>query len=321
MMTQVLICLLTTISQLLDAERSNLVSVKKIWDYAPHNAFTDLIRFRNRWWCAFREAQSHRSHNGVVRVIMSEGGDCWKSATLLKQDGIDLRDPKLSITPNNYLMLIMGGSIYDSQGVYQTRSPRVAFSQDGYDWTEPRKLLAEDHWLWRVTWQGDWAWGVSKLGEGHDPRRCMLYRSQNAFDWEWITEFRLPNNIWNASETTLRLLSDGEMIALTRPHWIGTSRQPYTHWSWTKIEEDIGGPNFLQLPDGSLWASGRRTGENPTTILARMSRNSYKPVLTVPSGGDCSYPGLVWHDDLLWMSYYSSHEEKTSIYLAKVKIN
>ena len=81
MMAQVLICLLTTISQLLDAERSNLVSVKKIWDYAPHNAFTDLIRFRNRWWCTFREAQSHRSHDGVVRVIMSEGGDCWKSAT------------------------------------------------------------------------------------------------------------------------------------------------------------------------------------------------------------------------------------------------
>ena len=51
-----------------------------------------------------------------------------------------------------------------------------------------------------------------------------------------------------------------------------------------------------------------------------MSRDSYKPVLTVPSGGDCSYPGLVWRDNLLWMSYYSSHEGKTSVYLAKIKI-
>ena len=41
-------------------------------------------------------------------------------------------------------------------------------------------------------------------------------------------------------------------------------------------------------------------------------------VLTLPSGGDTSYPGLVWHDGLLWVSYYSSHEGKTSIYLAKV---
>jgi hypothetical protein len=29
---------------------------------------------------------------------------------------------------------------------------------------------------------------------------------------------------------------------------------------------------------------------------------------------------MVWHEDLLWISYYSSHEGKTSIYLAKVKV-
>ena len=37
-------------------------------------------------------------------------------------------------------------------------------------------------------------------------------------------------------------------------------------------------------------------------------------------GGDTSYAGLVWREDLLWISYYSSHEGKTSIYLAKVSI-
>ncbi|MFO7598290.1 MAG: hypothetical protein R6X27_00600, partial [Candidatus Desulfacyla sp.] len=28
--------------------------------------------------------------------------------------------------------------------------------------------------------------------------------------------------------------------------------------------------------------------------------------LALPSGGDTSYPGLVWHDGLLWVSYYAS---------------
>jgi hypothetical protein len=42
--------------------------------------------------------------------------------------------------------------------------------------------------------------------------------------------------------------------------------------------------------------------------------------LTLPSGGDTSYPGLVFYEGLLWVSYYSSHEGKTSIYLAKVKL-
>ena len=42
--------------------------------------------------------------------------------------------------------------------------------------------------------------------------------------------------------------------------------------------------------------------------------------LELPSGGDTSYPGLVWYDGILWVSYYSSHEGKTSIYLAKLTV-
>ena len=36
-----------------------LVEVRKIWDAAPHNAFTDLIRFKGQWFCVFREGQGH----------------------------------------------------------------------------------------------------------------------------------------------------------------------------------------------------------------------------------------------------------------------
>ena len=75
------------------------------------------------------------------------------------------------------------------------------------------------------------------------------------------------------------------------------------------------------MPDGSLWAGSRgQTKEGPKTVLARVTRDSYEPLLALPSGGDNSYPGMVWHDNLLWMSYYSSHEGRTSIYLAKVKL-
>jgi len=35
---------------------AELVEVRKIWDQAPHNAFTDLRRFQDRWFCVFREA-------------------------------------------------------------------------------------------------------------------------------------------------------------------------------------------------------------------------------------------------------------------------
>ena len=53
--------------------------------------------------------------------------------------------------------------------------------------------------------------------------------------------------------------------------------------------------------------------------------------LTMPSGGDTSYAGMVWHDDQLWLSYYSSDDflpsmpsaiqaqHRTSVFLARVQ--
>lgn len=64
-----------------DAE---LISVRKIWDGAPHNAFTDLARFRGRWYCAFREAAAHVSNDGALRILGSRDGETWTSAALLK---------------------------------------------------------------------------------------------------------------------------------------------------------------------------------------------------------------------------------------------
>ena len=114
-----------------------------------------MTQFQDQWWCTFREGTGHAGDDGRVRVITSDDGDRWTSSALLQQPGIDLRDPKLSITPDGRLMLIMGGSFYNARRIYQSRAPRVAFSREGRRWTSPRKLLAEDHWLWRVTWQGE----------------------------------------------------------------------------------------------------------------------------------------------------------------------
>ena len=301
-------------------ETPRILSVRRIWDRAPHNAFTDLVRHQDRWWTTFREALEHGASLGQVRVLVSDDGEAWESATLVSEEGVDLRDPKLSVMPDGRLMLTMGGSLYEGPE-YRTRAPRVAFSEDGSAWTAPQKALAEDHWLWRVTWHQGLAYSVSKLGEGRDPRRAFLYSSCDGVDWRWITEFFLPDRIWNASETTLRFMPDDELVALTRPQWIGCSRPPYTEWSWTQIGAGMGGPEFIRLPNGALWAAarGRHEDGGAATVLARMTRTSYEPVLRLPSGGDCSYPGMVWHEGQLWMSYYSSHEGKTSIYLARIE--
>ena len=92
------------------AERPSLFSVEKIWDQATHCALTDLIRYRDAWYCAFRESNKHvYGTNGIIRIIVSQDGLVWATAATFHEEGVDLRDPKLSITPDGRLMLLVEG--------------------------------------------------------------------------------------------------------------------------------------------------------------------------------------------------------------------
>lgn len=303
-----------------------VLRVTRIWDAGGHNAFTDLIRWKNAWWCVFREADGHVKGDGKIRLITSPDGEAWQSAVLIAETGIDLRDPKLSLTPDSRLMIVAGGSVY-RDGELVGRQPRVSFSENGRDWSDPQRVLNEGDWLWRVTWHDGIAYGGAyRSGAGEWSLR--LVRSTDVVNWEDVTTWNLDGR---PNETTLRFLDDGRMVALVRREGadkqgvIGVSPPPYTDWSWTRCGHRLGGPEFIVLPNGVMWAASRnyepfQGHDPPMTVLARMTRDSYEPVLVLPSGGDTSYPGLVWHDGLLWMSYYSSHEGKTSIYLARIRL-
>jgi hypothetical protein len=301
-----------------------IVSVARIWDGGAHNAFTDLIRWRNRWYCTFREGDAHVGGDGRIRVLVSADGETWTSAALVGETGIDLRDPKLSITRDDRLMIVAGGSVYEGTR-YLGRQPRVMFSPDGSTWSTPERILAEGDWLWRVTWHEGRAYGVTyRTAPGASGETATLVSSKDGRTFDEVTTFAVPDR---PNETTLRFMPDGEMVAVVRREagnrfaWVGRSRAPYTTWTWREIPHQIGGPNFIRLPDGDLWASGRSYPGGPKTVLARLTLDGgYEPVLTLPSGGDTSYAGMAWHDGLLWVSYYASHEGKTAIYLARVKV-
>src|SRR5262245_50816664 len=131
-----------------EVPRISLLSVAKIWDFADHNALTDLVRYHNRWFCAFRESNSHvYGIDGIIRILTSDDGVKWNNAALLQKEGVDLRDPKVSVTPEGKLMLLAGGTSYDNT-TYLTRQPLVAFSEDGTSWSDLHTILAPHEWLW-----------------------------------------------------------------------------------------------------------------------------------------------------------------------------
>ena len=317
---------------------AKLIRVKRIWDKAPHNAFTDLIRYKDRFYCAFREGRSHASTDGRIRVLASDAGDTWESAALIKwpkqdtrgphsaaaPDGPDLRDANLATAPDGRLMLV--GGIADRKKDRQ-RTPTgsfACFTTDGRSWTEPKMISKPGRWLWRVTAHGGKVWGVAY--RAYDAEGSSLLVSDDGVAFRTVVE-RLLAKGW-PTEAVLRFDEDGTLYCLhrrdskkpaERTAYLGVCKPDYAKgWTWHDLGRHLGGPALIHTPHG--WIAGGRQGGRMALLALDVEKGAMTELLTLPSGGDCSYPGLAWHDGALWVSYYASHERKTSIYFAKVAL-
>ena len=318
------------------ATQKYLVSVERIWDRAPHSAFTDLVEFNGKLYCTFREGAGHvpgkEGTNGTIRVIASDDGQNWRSVALLAEDHVDLRDPKLSVTPDGRLMLLIGGSYYEGEKL-GVRHTRVSFSDKaGTRFSAPKpvvvdaKIRTDADWLWRVTWHRGVGYGVI-YQSGGDEFKAQLVSTRDGLNYQLVTTFDITGR---PNETTLRFTAEGEMIAWVRRErdsqngFIGTSRAPYKDWTWKEQNVRVGGPTFAVLPNGKLVgvSRGYLPDRKANTFVAWLSRDgAVKPIVTLPSSGDTSYAGMVLRDNQLLVSYYASHEGKSAIYLATLNLS
>ncbi len=297
-------------------------NVRKIWDKAPHNAFTDLVRRHEKFYCSFREGTAHVSNYGKIRIISSSDTKEWSCAALLQKAGWDLRDPHMCVTADDRLMLVGGAC-------RRTESPQtgsfVSFSDDGKNWSKPQIILQPGRWLWKVACHNGTAWGFSYAAYERKPELDLLKSNDGK---KWVIHEKAILTEGYPTEVSLRFDIHGNAYALARKKvpavtsLFGSSKPPYKKWNWWELKQKIGGPCLMQTPMGWIAAARIRRGNTHTAILRiDPRRKTCNYLLKLPSGGDCGYPGLVWHDDKLYVSYYSSHEKKTAIYMAQVSLH
>lgn len=316
------------------ADRAEIVDVRRIWDKAPHCAFTDLIRHRNRWYCVFREGPRHAGESiGVGRVLTSADGVEWDSAAILAAEG-DVRDPKISVTPDDRLMVVAGccqyrretGREYSPGQPYQTLA---WFSRDGTTWEPPREIGDPGWWLWRVTWHAGRCYGFAKTADF----ACRLYRGDaEARTALWSDNVFGAGSKQKGSEASLLFLADGQALCVMRGKdaaggddakaSLGRSHPPYKEWTWQPLEMRIGGPQVAAMPDGRIVVAGRFYGKPREARLWWLDPASGRldHFLTLSQESDSSYCGLVFHEKLLWVSYYSGTKQTAAVYLARVKL-
>ena len=313
-------------------------TVEKIWDNGLYNSFTSLVKYKNQYYCAFREGKSHifdenGKAEGKIRIISSPDGHRWQSVCLLGENGEDYRDPQLSITPWGELMASIGVSVYRDRKLV-AQYPHVCFSTDGIRFSKPERCPIEEHgqdnrnWIWKLTWHNNIGYTVNYFPGQDGTNGLWLMSTVDGRHYTKIHAFNIPDH---PSEATIRFLPDGQMALLIRRDghnangiW-ATSAAPYTDWKLSEVPFHLGGPDFVVL-DSTTTIAATRCHLVPrwcttSVFKGNPQKGTWQQLFVLPSGGDTSYPGILIDGKYLWISYYSTHEgPKASIYLARIPI-
>lgn len=328
------LCLLHTYARA--GKNKDSIIVTKVWDKAPHNAFPDLFQHNKYFYATFRESTSHvgNENDGKVRVVRSKDLKKWETVTVFQLPGIDVREARLSDMPDGRMLVTVAAGVWKDKQ-YLSLEPYVAFSdKTGNNFSQLEKadidasIKRELDWIWRVTWHNGVGYGVMyQTYPGHrgGEWKAHLLKTTDGKKYEQVLQLPVDGN---PNESTIRFDKSGKMYILIRREskdrmgMLATAGYPYKQFSFESLKWRLGGPNFLFLNDEELIIGSRFHEDKTCTALFLTDlKGNAKKIIRLPSNGDSSYPGLVLYKKKLWALYYSSHEGKTSIYMAEVPLS
>lgn len=294
-----------------------------------HSAFTDLIYYQGQWLVGFREASTHMSADGQLVILSSADAKNWQEHSRINWAGGDLRDPKFSITPDNQLLLTTGIR-WQITNKAKIRLYSVGWLFNGKTWSEPYfSDESAGKWRWGTSWNKNTAYSVSY---GNLDAKGGFYSSPDGLTWQLIKKPFFPNPKIYSNESSLAFSNNQAFCVVRRDKpggakgLLGKSNYPFTEWNWQELPISVGAPKLLKLSNGEFIVAGRYINYQKLTAKMHIYKlNTDKARLKLwrelPSGGDCSYPGMVEKDGLLYVSYYSSHQHQNSaIYLTKIPL-
>lgn len=292
-----------------------------------HNAFTDLIYYQDTFWCAYREASTHMSLDGKVVILRLNKKNVWKLFGRIHWAGGDMRDPKFVIDGAGELILLAGVRL---ACVPNNIQHILSTSWIVNDQNQSIECLSSNEKTWR--WSAENVEGdLLSVGYAGEDKRGVLYHSMNGIDWQAQCPNFFPKSDCFSNETSLAFDKKSKTLhCLLRrdgqdcPAMLGFAYSPYKIWQWQTLNKRIGGPKLAVTEHYGLLAGFRIfTKTSAKMVIAQINTGSnlFFNEFVLPSEGDCSYPGLVVQNNKLYVSYYSSHEEKTAIYFALITLS
>lgn len=306
-----------------------------IYSDGKHNAFTSMVHWRNRYYIAFRSADTHATPwddgwsdtpatHGKIILLESSDLRTWTSSVILDSQ-FDDRDPKLLATSKRlyvYSTTIIGpGRLTTPQETY------LSFTEDGKNWCHPVSAYRYNYGFWTPKTHN----GVHYVAADVDitppevkqrDQQVELLSSTDGHLWRPVSVIVRSQH---CTETELQFLADGSLLAFTRPHYISIARPPYTTWSIAGAAPD---DRAREHPPGYSGPSAVRAGETLVFSCRTFSKDypdnqpgdqrtglftidpsdfslTWHVNLPTEWGGDQSYAGMVaLNDHTIAICYY-----------------
>lgn len=292
-----------------------------------HNAFTDLIHWREHFWLAYISSPSHFA-NKRSRVVILRSTDArhWQKIAQFSGNGEDIRDPKLAEIKDRLFLYALLNKKFEP-APYRTVA---AHSTDGIQWS-PLIDVPPTGWLLRRPLTADHKTWFAPAHHIMNSAAALL-ASTDGISWNIHGAIHTGEQ---ADETAIQLIEGGRMLAVTRleagggifghPNagtLISYADAPYkvwTHLAQSAITR-LDGP-LLFSHHGKVFAAGRRQvhvggpfhwqgsaiGKYRCALFRVHTDNRGLVHLTdLPSSGDTSYPGVVILNDQLFISFYTN---------------
>ncbi len=321
-----------------------VANIRRVFHNGEHNAFTDLVRFQDKFYLAFRSCpDGHMVHPSASIIILSStDAKEWEQVHRFSVAKRDTRDPHFLVFKDR--LFVYTGTWYcgDTSPKYEDCDLNehlgyAAWSDDGVQWHSP--ILLEGtfgHYIWRANAFDGKAYlcgrrktdfAVGPRGEGPMVESAML-ESDDGLIWRTRALFQEIDG----DETAFQFETDGSIIAIGRRGrgnaQLLKSERPYTQWDRKELDRSVGGPLLARWGNRYV-VGGRKTmgDQGPKTSLCWLVEDQLHEFAELPSAGDNSYPGFVEISPTrAIVSWYSSHERDakgqpiTAIYMADLEI-
>lgn len=290
-----------------------------------HNAFTDLIQWKDAYYLCFRHGASHGSMDGDIRVVSSTDMKTWSPCGVLDTLGDD-RDPHFVATDDTLFVYFGTWDLAHQEGHALPSRGKVrsyfASTQDGTTWSKVQAVYEPGFWMWRVRRHDGvfYSAAYTAVRPVPDMRETRLVKSTDGLEWTTVATVTTERM---AGEADFHWTPSGEVWIISRTgdeagdaEWF-RSDASMTSWKSTPTGVLIHSPAIVEWRD-RVFIAGRGKAEKSVTRLWEIVGETIVERLTLPSAGDTSYPGLIVDPASLdtdtpafFISWYSQHEIDT----------